>query len=121
MVDLLSEQRDIVVRYQCGTMPAHTVINEKGKFILNLLPSGILRETTVATMGNGMVIDLEHLVLKSKNLRRGGIAISPENLKISERAVICMPYHKLLDCYERTRLHGCEIRPTRRGIVPFTL
>ena len=74
MVDLLSEQYDIVVRYQGGNNAGHTVINEKGKFILNLLPSGILRETTVNVMGNGMVIDLEHLVHEIENLRRGGIA-----------------------------------------------
>ena len=72
MVDLLSEQYDIVVRYQGGNNAGHTVINEKGKFILNLLPSGILRETTVNVMGNGMVIDLEHLVHEIENLRRGG-------------------------------------------------
>ena len=67
MVDLLSEQYDIVVRYQGGNNAGHTVINEKGKFILNLLPSGILRETTVNVMGNGMVIDLEHLVHEIEN------------------------------------------------------
>ena len=118
MVDLLSEQYDIVVRYQGGNNAGHTVINEKGKFILNLLPSGILRETTVNVMGNGMVIALEHLVHEIENLRRGGIAISPENLKISERAVICMPYHKLLDCYEEDRLADAKYGSTRRGIAP---
>jgi len=69
-------------------------------------------------MGNGMVIDLEHLVHEIENLRRGGIAISPENLKISERAVICMPYHKLLDCYEEDRLADAKYGSTRRGIAP---
>ena len=59
MVDLLSRDYDIVVRYQGGNNAGHTVVNERGKFILNLLPSGILRETTVNVMGNGMVIDLE--------------------------------------------------------------
>ena len=65
----------------CGiraeTTPATPSSTKKGKFILNLLPSGILRETTVNVMGNGMVIDLEHLVHEIENLRRGGIAISP--------------------------------------------
>ena len=86
MVDLLSEQYDIVVRYQGGNNAGHTVINEKGKFILNLLPSGILRETTVNVMGNGMVIDLEHLVHEiCKTLPQGRhCTFSPENLKISE-------------------------------------
>jgi len=57
MVDLLSEKFDIVCRYQGGNNAGHTVINERGKFVLNLLPSGILREDVVNVMGNGMVID----------------------------------------------------------------
>ena len=61
MVDLLSDRYDIIARYQGGNNAGHTVINEKGKFILNLLPSGILRDETVNVMGNGMVIDIEHL------------------------------------------------------------
>lgn len=118
MVDLLSEQYDIVVRYQGGNNAGHTVINEKGRFILNLLPSGILREHVVNVMGNGMVIDLEHLVGECAKLRAGGIPVSPENLKISERAVICMPYHRLLDCYEEDRLADAKYGSTRRGIAP---
>ena len=62
MVDLLSENYDIVVRYQGGNNAGHTVVNPLGKFILNLLPSGILRPEVVNVMGNGMVIDLEHLM-----------------------------------------------------------
>ena len=61
MVDLLSEKEDIVVRYQGGNNAGHTVINERGKFVLNLLPSGILRPGVTCVMGNGMVIDLAHL------------------------------------------------------------
>ena len=118
MVDLLSEKYDIVVRYQGGNNAGHTVINEKGKFILNLMPSGILREDVVCVMGNGMVIDMEHLCGEMAKLREGGIAISPENLKISDRAVICMPYHKLLDCYEEDRLADAKYGSTRRGIAP---
>ncbi len=118
MVDLLSANYDIVVRYQGGNNAGHTVINDKGKFILNLLPSGILRKDVVNVMGNGMVIDLQHLVGEIENLRKGGIEISPENLKISERAVICMPYHRLLDCYEEDRLADAKYGSTRRGIAP---
>ena len=66
MVDLLSSDYDIVIRYQGGNNAGHTVINEKGKFILNLLPSGILRENTVNVMGCGMVIDIEHLYNEAK-------------------------------------------------------
>ena len=61
MVDLFSADHEIVVRYQGGNNAGHTVVNPRGKFILNLLPSGILRETTVNVMGNGMVVDIEHL------------------------------------------------------------
>ena len=61
MVDLLSEEQDVIVRYQGGNNAGHTVVNERGKFVLNLLPSGILREDKVNVMGNGMVIDVHHL------------------------------------------------------------
>ena len=61
MVDLLSEDQDVIVRYQGGNNAGHTVVNEQGKFVLNLLPSGILRRDKVNVMGNGMVIDIAHL------------------------------------------------------------
>lgn len=118
MVDLLSRDYDIVVRYQGGNNAGHTVINDKGKFVLNLLPSGILRKNTVNVMGPGMVIDVEHLFGEVKKLREGGIEITPENLKISDRATICMPYHKLLDCLEEDRLGDAKFGSTRRGIAP---
>ncbi len=118
MVDLLSEKYDIVSRYQGGNNAGHTVVNEKGKFILNLLPSGILRETTVNLMGTGMVIDIEHLCGELQRLREKGIVITPDNLKISDKATICMPYHKLLDGLEEDRLGDAKFGSTRRGIAP---
>ena len=118
MVDLLSHDYDVVVRYQGGNNAGHTVVNPRGKFILNLMPSGILREGTVNVLGPGMVIDLEHLCGEVQRLRDGGIAVTPENLKISDRATICMPYHKLLDCLEEDRLAGKKFGSTRRGIAP---
>ena len=118
MVDLLSEEQDIVVRYQGGNNAGHTVINERGKFILNLLPSGILRPEVVCVMGNGMAIDLAHLDQESQRLREGGIEISPRNLKISDRAVLTLPYHVQLDCLEEERLAGEKYGSTRRGIGP---
>lgn len=118
MVDLLSSDYDIICRYQGGNNAGHTVINEKGKFILNLLPSGILRETTVNIMGNGMVIDIEHLTKEIASLTEKGIKISPENLKISEKAIICMPYHKMMDIMEEERLADKKFGSTRRGIAP---
>ena len=118
MVDLLSGKYDIVSRYQGGNNAGHTVVNDKGKFILNLLPSGILREQTVNVMGTGMVIDLEHLTNEIKSLTDKGISITKDNLKISSRATICMPYHKLLDCLEEDRLADKKFGSTRRGIAP---
>ncbi len=118
MVDLLSSDYEIICRYQGGNNAGHTVINDKGKFILNLLPSGILRETTVNIMGNGMVIDLEHLVGEMKALTDRGIQITPENLKISDKAIICMPYHKMQDIMEEERLADKKFGSTRRGIAP---
>ena len=118
MVDLLSENYDVVVRYQGGNNAGHTVVNPRGKFILNLLPSGILRSGVVNVMGNGMVIDLEHLNGEIKNLRDPGVSVTPENLKISDKAVICLPYHKLLDNLEEDRLGDAKFGSTRRGIAP---
>ena len=118
MVDLLSARYDIVARYQGGNNAGHTVVNEKGKFILNLLPSGILRDETVNVMGPGMVIDIEHLTKEIQTLRDKGIDITPKHLVISDRATICMPYHKMMDILEEERLADKKFGSTRRGIAP---
>ena len=121
MVDLLSRDFDVVCSYQGGNNAGHTVINDKGRFILNLLPSGILREDVVNVMGPGMVIDLKHLCGEIQKLREGGIAVSPENLKISDKAIITMPYNVLQDIMEEDRLTKATGKPygsTRRGIAP---
>ncbi|HCP15366.1 MAG TPA: adenylosuccinate synthetase, partial [Peptococcaceae bacterium] len=118
MVDLLSQDYDIVVRYQGGNNAGHTVINEQGKFILNLLPSGVLRPEIINVMGNGMVVDLEHLCGEIQKLTAAGVKITPENLKISDRAIICLPYHKMQDILEEERLGELKFGSTRRGIAP---
>lgn len=118
MVDLLSADYDVICRYQGGNNAGHTVVNEKGKFILNLLPSGILREDVVNVMGNGMVIDIEHLYGEIKALKDKGVKITPDNLKISDKAFICMPYHKQQDILEEERLGDKKYGSTRRGIAP---
>lgn len=118
MVDLLSENYDVVVRYQGGNNAGHTVINDKGKFIMNLMPSGICREKTVNVLGPGLVIDLEHLYGEVEELRKKGVEVTPAHLKISDRATICMPYHKLMDCLEEDRLSEKKFGSTRRGISP---
>lgn len=118
MVDLLSEKYDVICRYQGGNNAGHTVINEKGKFILNLLPSGILRDDTVNVMGGGMVVDIEHLVNEIGGIREKNISITPKNLKISDKAFICLPYHKMQDILEEDRLGDKKYGSTRRGIGP---
>ncbi len=118
MVDLLSRDYDIVVRYQGGNNAGHTVVNDRGKFILNLLPSGILRPETANVLGPGMVVDLEHLTKETSTLRNSGIDITPDHLILSSRAVICMPYHRLLDQLEEDRLGDKKFGSTRRGISP---
>jgi adenylosuccinate synthase len=118
MVDLLSEKYDVICRYQGGNNAGHTVVNDKGKFILNLLPSGILRPEAVNVMGGGMVIDLEHLCGEIDALKAKKVKITPENLKISDKAFICMPYHKAQDILEEDRLKDKKYGSTRRGIAP---
>ena len=118
MVDLLSEEYDIVCRYQGGNNAGHTVVNERGKFILNLLPSGILRTGVVNIMGNGMVIDLEHLCGEIRALLEKGIEITSDNLRISDKATICLPFHKQQDILEEERLGDKKYGSTRRGIAP---
>ena len=119
MVDLLSQDYDIVARYQGGDNAGHTVKNERGKFILNLIPSGILRPEVVCVMGGGMVIDPEHLEKEIASLTEKGIEISPANLKISDRATITMPFHVAQDGLEEERLSktGAQFGSTKRGIA----
>ena len=90
MVDLLSAGCDIVVRYQGGNNAGHTVVNELGKFVMNLLPSGILRPETVNVLGPGMVVDLQHLCGEIGNLRSAGISVEPGHLVLSDRATISL-------------------------------
>jgi len=118
MVDLLSKEYDIICRYQGGNNAGHTVINDKGKFILNLLPSGVLHESTVNILGCGMVIDLEHLYNEITELTKKGIVLTPQNLKVSDKAFLCMPYHVRQDILEEERLGDKKYGSTRRGIAP---
>ncbi len=118
MVDLLSSRYDIVSRYQGGNNAGHTVVNERGKFVLNLMPSGILRPETVNVIGPGVVVDLEHIATEMDTLRKQGIEIGARNLKISDRATICLPFHPLLDGLEEDRMGAKKQGSTRRGIGP---
>ena len=118
MVDLIAKDYDIVIRYQGGNNAGHTIVNEYGKFALHLIPSGIFSEGVVNVLGNGVVIDLEDLCREIDNLGAHGIRITPENLKISERATIVFPFHRALDGLEEARLKDQKYGSTLRGIAP---
>lgn len=119
MVDLLTEDYDVVVRYQGGGNAGHTVINEHGKFALHLLPSGIFREGVVNILGNGVALDPENLWNEMQEIMERGIAITPDNLKISDRASILLPWHRDLDELEEQRLKDKKYGSTKQGIAPF--
>lgn len=118
MVDLIAEDYDVVIRYQGGNNAGHTVVNEYGKFALHLLPSGIFRQNVVNVLGNGTVIDPQALCGEIKNVTDKGPVIGPENLKISDRAIIVFPYHRDLDELEEARLKDAKFGSTKRGIAP---
>ena len=119
MVDLLTRDYDVVVRYQGGGNAGHTVINEYGKFALHLLPSGIFRPGVVNVLGSGVALDLESLCTELKSITAKGVSVTPDNLKISDRASLVLPWHILLDELEETRLKGKKYGSTRQGIAPF--
>ena len=95
VIDLLAEQADVVVRYQGGNNAGHTVVTTQGKFVLNLLPSGILHPGVVCVLGDGMVVDLEHLSQEIHEIEKKGIRVTPDHLKLSKRATVSMPWHKV--------------------------
>lgn len=119
MVDLLTEDYDVVVRYQGGGNAGHTVINEFGKFALHLLPSGIFRNGVVNILGNGVALDPENLWKEISGVVEQGVSITPENLKISDRASLLLPWHRLLDELEENRLKDKKFGSTKQGIAPF--
>ncbi len=119
MVDLLTEDYDVVVRFQGGGNAGHTVINKKGKFALHLLPSGIFRDGVVNILGNGVALDPENLWREMSEVMSQGVSITPDNLMISDRASILMPWHRDLDELEERRLADKKFGSTKQGIAPF--
>ena len=119
MVDLLTGQFDIVVRFQGGGNAGHTVINDKGKFALHLLPSGILRDGVMNILGNGVALDPENLLKEIGQVEENGVKITPDNLRISDRASLLMPWHRDLDELEEQRLKDKKFGSTKQGIAPF--
>ena len=119
MVDLLCADYDVVVRYQGGGNAGHTVVNEKGKFALHLLPSGIFHPGVVNVVGNGVALDPDNLWLEIEDVRARGVAVTPENLKLSDRASLLLPWHWELDALEEQRLGAKQYGSTKQGIAPF--
>ena len=119
MVDLITKNYDIVVRYQGGGNAGHTVINDKGKFALHLLPSGIFRSGVINIIGNGVALDPENLQHEIQELQSKGVMVTPDNLKISSRASLLLPWHRDLDELEENRLADRKYGSTKQGIAPF--
>jgi adenylosuccinate synthase len=116
VTDLLCEQADLVVRYQGGNNAGHTVENERGKFALHLVPSGIFNPNVIAVIGNGVVIDPTVLRKEIDDLESRGI--STANLRVSGGAHLIMPYHIMLDHVQEAHLGKGKIGTTGRGIGP---
>ena len=108
MVDYLSQRFDVVVRYQGGGNAGHTVINDMGKFALHLLPSGVFHKGVMNILGNGVALDCENLLSEIETLRAAGVPVSPENLLVSDRASLLLPWHRELDALEEARLKAEE-------------
>lgn len=118
IIDVLTEDADIVVRTQGGNNAGHTVFLGKKKYVLHLIPSGILRKDKICVIGNGVVVDPVSLVTEIDGLAKLGIKVDPANLAISETAHLVLPYHRELD-EQREILKGKnKIGTTKRGIGP---
>ena len=119
MVDLLTEDYDIVIRYQGGGNAGHTIVNDKGKFALHLLPSGIFRDGVMHILGNGVAVDIEALSKEMTDVASKGVELTPDNFMISDRASLLLPWHVKLDCLEEERLKDKKYGSTKSGIAPF--
>ncbi len=117
VVDLLAERFDVVARFQGGNNAGHTIYIGPKKFVLKLIPSGILRPGVLAVIGNGVVIDLEALTEEITNLEAVGIEVTKQ-LRISNRAQVIFPFHRLVEKMSEARKGRTAIGTTNRGIGP---
>jgi len=118
IVDWLSEQADIVVRFQGGHNAGHTLVIDSKTFKLSLLPSGVVREGKLSIIGNGVVVDPQALIDEIAQLKKQGIAVTPDNLRIAENAVLILPLHRELDALREADGAATRIGTTKRGIGP---
>ena len=117
LIDFLSKDVDITVRYQGGNNAGHTVVVDEKSYIFHLLPSAILHQDKVCVIGNGVVVDPLALIREIQDLKAKGLNISPAKLKISERCHVVMPYHRILDGLRESK-RKTKIGTTGRGIGP---
>lgn len=119
IVDLLTRYADFVVRFQGGNNAGHTLVVEGKKFIFHIIPSGILYDSKMCMIGNGVIIDPAVLISEIDQLQKQGLTVTPERLMISERAHFIMPYHARLDQAKEAALsENNKIGTTGRGIGP---
>ena len=118
IVDWLSSEADIVVRFQGGHNAGHTLVIDKKVFKLRLLPSGIVRDGKVSILGNGVVIDPWALLDEIKEIKKQGINVTPDNFMISESASLILPFHQEMDEIREDAAGKGKIGTTRRGIGP---
>jgi len=116
VIDYLAETADVVVRFHGGANAGHTVLVGEEKYAFHLVPSGILRPATLNVIGNGVVLEPGTLLQELENLRMRGH--NPENLRISDRAHVVMPYHKVQDRVEEDLKGKMKAGTTGRGIGP---
>ncbi|MEA4920550.1 MAG: adenylosuccinate synthase [Clostridiaceae bacterium] len=117
VTDLLSENSDIVVRFQGGANAGHTIINQYGKFALHLLPSGIFRQNVTNVIAQGVAFNLGQFFKELDSVTEKNVPMP--NIMVSDRAQIVMPYHVLFDALEEQRLGGKGFGSTKSGIAPF--
>ncbi len=118
IIDVLTETADLVIRSQGGSNAGHTVIAQGKKYVLHLVPSGILWPGKVNIIGNGVVINPTSLVEEMRYLQEKGVSITPENLLISDRAHVVLPIHKEIDAAQEEALGDQKIGTTKQGIGP---
>ncbi len=116
IIDYLSQNADMVVRFNGGNNAGHTVVTKDNKFQFHLIPSGILNPNVIPVIGNGVVIDLEALINEIDDLQNRRINI--KKLKISSNSHLVMPYHRILDEARENMLGKMRIGTTKRGIGP---
>ena len=118
IVDWLSEQADIVVRFQGGHNAGHTLVINGVTYKLALLPSGVLRPSKLAVIGNGVVFDPQAFLDEVAKLKGQGVDISPDNLRVAENVTLILPLHRELDALRESSNAATAIGTTRRGIGP---